>query len=87
MKVSGESLARRWGAAFDTQDAITLKEAISRGNIITEASPTFVADLRQRLKPVEDQWISNAKARNLADPAAVLAEFRKEIKKVQAETK
>jgi TRAP-type C4-dicarboxylate transport system substrate-binding protein len=86
-KVSGENLARRWGAAFDTQDAVTLKEATARGNVITEASPAFVADLRQRLKPVEEQWISNAKARNLAEPAAGLAEFREEIKKLQAENK
>lgn len=84
MKVSGETLARRWGTAFDTQDAITLKEAVARGNVITEASPAFVADLRQRLKPVEEQWIAAAKARNMADPSAVLGELREEIKKLQA---
>lgn len=87
MKVSGEKLAERWGKVFDTQDKEVQQQAVARGNIITEASPEFVADLQKRLKPVEEKWIAAAEAKGLKNAADVLRELRAEIKKIQAEIK
>ncbi|MBS3652043.1 TRAP transporter substrate-binding protein [Pseudaminobacter sp. 19-2017] len=79
MAISAEKLAATVGAAYSkAEDAANarLKEA---GYVVEEASPEMVAELREKLKPIEQAWIERAKAKGLANPEEILAEYRAAI--------
>ena len=61
-------------------NAATLKAA--NVDIIT-ASPQFVAEMKKKIQPVEDEWIKEAKSRGW-DGARFLGELRAEVKKLAA---
>ena len=76
LAISQDKLAQTVGDVYaEAEDAAmaTLKEA---GYDITEASPEMVAELSKMLAPIEASWVERAKAKGLADPAAVLQEYR-----------
>ncbi len=79
--ISGEVAARMFGRAWD--DAARRGTALMQANNVpvVQADAKFVADVKQRIQPVENRWIERAKGKGLADPAKVLSEFRSEIKK------
>jgi TRAP-type C4-dicarboxylate transport system substrate-binding protein len=83
LAVSGEVLARLAGRAWDAADKVGL-EAMKAANVeIIEASPAFVADVRQRTEPLVQDWIKSANAKGV-DGAKVVAEFHEELKRVAA---
>ncbi len=83
LAVSGEVLARLAGRAWDAADKGGI-EAMKAANIeIVEASPAFVADVRQRTEPLVQDWIKSANAKGV-DGAKVFAEFHEELKRVAA---
>ena len=51
--------------------------------LVTKADASFVADVKARTAPLEQNWIVASKAKGLKDPAKVLAEFRGEIAKLE----
>jgi TRAP-type C4-dicarboxylate transport system substrate-binding protein len=86
MAESGEKLARIAGKAWDDADQVGLA-AMKKANVqITEASPAFIKDVQAAQKKLEDQWVQQATAKGV-DGKAVLAAFRAELKKVEAEVK
>lgn len=79
---SGETAARIMGRNWDRVDrrAFALMQA---NNVqITKADPKFVADVRARTAPLEQQWAREAEAKGLPHADRVLAEFRAEIAKL-----
>jgi TRAP-type C4-dicarboxylate transport system substrate-binding protein len=86
MAESGEKLARLAGKAWDDADQAGLAAMKKAGVQITEASPALLADVQVSQKKLETQWIQQATAKGVDGPA-VLAAFRAELKKVEAETK
>ncbi len=81
--VSGEVLARLAGKAWDAADKVGL-EAMKAANVeIIEASPAFVADVKQRTAPLVQAWIKSADAKGV-DGAKAYAEYQEELKKVAA---
>jgi len=69
-RVSGEAFARLGGRGWDDTDrevAATLKD-----NQIIEAQGSFLAEIRDLLKDMETQWISDAKAKRGVDGTAAL---------------
>jgi TRAP-type C4-dicarboxylate transport system substrate-binding protein len=81
--VSGEHLARLAGKSWDAADRGGL-EALKAANVtIIEASPAFVAEVRQRTAPLVQEWIKSANARGV-DGAKAWAEYQEELKKVAA---
>jgi TRAP-type C4-dicarboxylate transport system substrate-binding protein len=83
LSVSGEVLARLAGRAWDAADKVGV-DAMKAANIeIIEASPAFVADVRQRTEPLVQEWIKSANAKGV-DGAKVVAEFHEELKRVAA---
>ena len=50
---------------------------------VVNADPAFVAEVRKRSEPIIDDWVKKASAKGI-DGAAILAEFRAELKKVAA---
>ena len=86
MAESGEKLARIAGKAWDDADQAGLAAMKKAGVQITEAGPALLQQVQVAQKKLETQWIQQANAKGI-DGAAVLAAFRAELKKVEAETK
>lgn len=81
MGVSADSAAKKFGIAYEAADQAGI-DAMKEAKYINEyASPALLADLKKSLKPIEDEWIAKAKKKGIADPAAILAEFRAEAAK------
>jgi TRAP-type C4-dicarboxylate transport system substrate-binding protein len=82
-KLSYESLARRAGRSWDAADRKGF-DAMKAANVnIVNADPALVAEVRQRSEPIIQDWVKKASAKGI-DAAAILAEFREELKKVAA---
>ena len=82
-KMSGEWAARFIGKYWDDMD--TKSRAVQQivGVASVQADAKFVADFKAKAGPIEAEWIKEAEARGLKNAAAVLAEFRAEIAKLQ----
>jgi TRAP-type C4-dicarboxylate transport system substrate-binding protein len=78
-KISGAAMARLAGKAYDDASREALDELRKGGGTVESASPAMVADIRQRLLPVEQGWVDRARKKGVADPAAALAALRSRI--------
>lgn len=77
-KLTGEPLARIAGKAWDKADARG-EQAIRDAKIpIVTADAKFVAEIKQRLNGLEQEWITKAKAKGV-DGAAVREAVNKEL--------
>jgi TRAP-type C4-dicarboxylate transport system substrate-binding protein len=81
MSVSGEALARHMGMAYVDADKEAMDLMAKAKYVVEPASPALVSDMKRTLAPLEAEWIDRAKKKGLADPAAVLNEFRQESAK------
>jgi TRAP-type C4-dicarboxylate transport system substrate-binding protein len=78
---SGEVLARLVGRQWDKADRLSYAVMQANNVQMTKADGKFVADMKSRIQPLEQQWVKDAEAKGLKDAAKVLAEFRSEIAK------
>ena len=79
--LSGEHAARTFGHGWDeadTRGVAVMREAAVQ---MLSADKALVEDVRKRTAPLEQKWVSEAKAAGLADPAQVLKDFRAEVTK------
>jgi TRAP-type C4-dicarboxylate transport system substrate-binding protein len=83
-KISGEWIARHAGKSWDDADRKGLDALQKSGVKIVNADAAFVAEVKKRSAPLIEDWITKAKAKGV-DAAAILAEFREELKKAAAE--
>jgi TRAP-type C4-dicarboxylate transport system substrate-binding protein len=81
MKISGESAARLFGRGWDGVDRRANAFMQTAGVTHTVADKAFVNQVKAKTAPLEQKWIADAKAKGLANPEAVLKEFRAEIAK------
>lgn len=81
-KLSGEHAARLFGRGWDSVDRRSNAFMQSAGVQNTVASKAFVDEIRSKTTALEAKWIVDAKAKGLANPEAVLKEFRAEISKL-----
>ena len=82
-RISGEHIARLAGRSWDEADTKGLEALQKSGVKIVSADPAFVAEVKKRSAPIEEDWITKANAKGV-DAARILAEFRAELKKVAA---
>jgi TRAP-type C4-dicarboxylate transport system substrate-binding protein len=85
MEVSGETFIRNIGNVYIDIDAAAVEAMKAAGNDVRMAEGALLAELKDALKASENAWIAKAEAAGLADAAAVLAEFRAEITKLEEE--
>ncbi|MBC5782469.1 TRAP transporter substrate-binding protein [Ramlibacter sp. USB13] len=78
---SGEVAARIMGRNWDKVDRRAYGLMQANNVQVTKADAKFVADVKSKTSALEQKWVQEAKAKGLADPAKVLAEFRSEIAK------
>lgn len=81
LAISGEKLARAVGEAYEKQNRAAYDAMKQAGYTISELSPAVTAQLKAKLKPVEAEWIQNARAKGVPNPKAVLDEYRAEVAK------
>lgn len=82
-KMSGEWAARFIGKYWDDMDTKSRAAQQVAGVQSVGADAKFVADFKAKTDPIEAEWVKEAQAKGLKDPAAVLKEFRAEILKLQ----
>jgi TRAP-type C4-dicarboxylate transport system substrate-binding protein len=82
-KISGEWIARHAGRSWDEADRKGLAALETSGVKIVHADAAFVAEVQKRSAPIVDDWIQKASAKGV-DAAAILAEFRAELKNIAA---
>jgi TRAP-type C4-dicarboxylate transport system substrate-binding protein len=82
-KISGEWIARHAGTSWDDADRKGMDALQKSGVKIVSADAAFVAEVKKRSAPLVEDWITRAKAKGV-DAAAILAEFREELKKAAA---
>ena len=75
-RLAGVELARRLGRAWDRADRKGVAYAQAAGVSVVKASPQFANEVRTKVAGLENRWKEAAKAKGIADPAAVLKEFR-----------
>lgn len=83
-KVSGEAFAWVAGQAWDRGERKAEQAMKAAGYHFVQPSPAFAKELADKLNPLEQEWIERVKPMGV-DGKAVLADFRAEIGKVQAE--
>lgn len=80
MAISGEAMAKAAGDLFGGEEAKAIaRTKAERPNEIAEAGPELVEALTTALKPVDEAWYAKAKAKGLANPEEVLAQFRADL--------
>jgi TRAP-type C4-dicarboxylate transport system substrate-binding protein len=82
-ELSGDSVASRFGKAWDRVDALALENMQKNGVKITKADNTFVSGVTVRVNKLERDWAQASKAKGLKDPSGMLSDFRAEIAKLQ----
>jgi TRAP-type C4-dicarboxylate transport system substrate-binding protein len=80
-KLSGDFATRLFARGYDKNDEIGLAHMKATGVAIVNASPAFVAEIKAKIKPLEDKWVAAAEARGLKNARAVFDEFRAEAAK------
>ncbi len=81
--VSGEVAARIFGRGWDKVDTRAYGLMQANSVQITKADAKFVADVKSKTAPLEQNWIKQAEAKGLKNADKVLAEFRAEISKLE----
>lgn len=74
--ISGSVMVPKVAGIYLDQDATGIKAMEDAGYKIQTASDAFVAELQQKLAPIEDLWIEEARKAGAEDPRAVLDEYR-----------
>ena len=82
-KISGEWIARHAGHSWDEADRKGFEALKKSGVAIVEANPELAREVRRRSEPIIQDWVQKASARGV-NGAAVLAEFREELKNLAA---
>ena len=81
--ISGEKAAMKVGRALDGQNNAGKRAILKNGGISHNASPEFMAVIRERAAFVEQQWLKNAAEKGV-DGAAALAYFKKTAAEITA---
>lgn len=81
--ISGSVMVPKVAGIYLEQDATGIKAMEDAGYKIQTASDAFVAELQQKLAPIEDLWIEEAKKAGAEDPRAVLDEYRAAVAAAQ----
>ena len=80
MKLSGDSMARRAGKAWNAAGEIGYKAMREAKVQIAKANPKLVKEVREKTEKFESEWIADVNARGI-DGEAVLKAFREELKR------
>lgn len=70
-KLSGKGLSAAAGRSYDERDAVADKDLKAAGIQISTADAAFLGELKNRLAPLEAEWITDAKKKGVDGAQAV----------------
>jgi TRAP-type C4-dicarboxylate transport system substrate-binding protein len=76
MSVSGAKLARVAGKAYDEGALEAINEFRAGGGTVDTMPANAVTTIKERLLPIETDWVERARQKGMADPAAALKTLR-----------
>lgn len=79
LRLSGEAAARAFGKAWDAADRSALTAMQNAGVQSVTAPKPMVDEIRTRTHALEQKWLSEARAKGLANAEQVLKEYRAEV--------
>jgi TRAP-type transport system periplasmic protein len=79
--LSGVKYARMAGKAWDDADKAGIEAMRKNGVKVVDATPEFVATIREKSRPIEAAWVAEAGKKGV-DGAMVLAKFREETRRL-----
>jgi TRAP-type C4-dicarboxylate transport system substrate-binding protein len=85
-RISGEAIAWLAGRAWDKHDVLARQKLEKAGYHFITPSAEFMQAMEERLAPLQDEWVARMKAKGI-DGAQILADYKAEIEKVEAEAK
>lgn len=77
--LSGEFAARMFGRGWDRVDRRAMALMQASGVQFSPADPSLIQAVKERVAPLEAQWIKAAQAKGIADPKKLLADYRADI--------
>lgn len=83
--VSGEAFSMKIAEVYRGLNMAGRKDLVDAGGSVSEASDAMLAELQEQLDPISQAWVDNAKKLGMENAEEVLAEFRDEIAKAEAE--
>ena len=83
MKLAGDHMAQLAGKAWDKYGAQGETAMKAAGIQVMKAPPALVAEVRERTKQFEADWIKEAAAKGV-DGAKAMSAFHEELKKLEA---
>ncbi len=83
--ISYEALSRGAGKTWDDQKGAGFEDVKKYKIKIVKADDALMADVKRAATFIQDQWMTEAKKRGLTDPAAAVAFYRSEAKKLARE--
>ena len=83
MKLAGDHMAQLAGKAWDKYGALGETAMRAAGIQVMKAPDALVAEVRERTRQFEADWIKEAATKGI-DGAKVLAAFHAELKKLEA---
>lgn len=79
MKISGEVMAGQIGQAYRRADDNAVQVMKNSGKTVVVADAEFMNAIRQALAPMEAAWVAKAKKKGMANPEAIVADFKADI--------
>ncbi|MCW5653894.1 TRAP transporter substrate-binding protein [Hydrogenophaga sp.] len=76
MAVSGAHLAKVAGKAYDEGAQEAINEFRAGGGVVDTMPAAAVAAIRERVLPIETDWVERAKQKGMSDPAGALKTLR-----------
>lgn len=81
MRSSGENLSRIIGEKFDARSEAAIEAMKEAGMDVRIADEAFVETLQERLQPVTEQWLNDARERRGVDGQPIIDAIKAEIAK------
>jgi TRAP-type C4-dicarboxylate transport system substrate-binding protein len=76
-ELASERFARAVGESWQKQVAEAMETMKAAGYRVDLAGPDFIKAFGAIVRPIDEEWIKQAKERGVTDPAAILSEYRK----------
>ena len=77
--LSGEHAARLFGRGWDRVDRRAMALMQASGVQFSPADPSLIQAVKDRVAPLEAQWVQAAQSKGIADPKKLLADYRADI--------
>lgn len=74
-ELGGNTMAQATVEKYAAADQASYDAITEAGGSVTQASPELVAQLKEALAPIREDWMAEAKAAGLEDPEAAIAEI------------